>query len=417
MKANSGKSAAKDTQNLIIILSWFVYSAAYFGRYSFSSSINSIIENFSVSRAQTGLVGTFFFVAYGVGQVVNGFLCKKYNPRLVFPLALGGSALINVLVFVLIKSGFMAQNFFVLKYMWMLNGVVQSFIWTSIIYIFGENIEQVNMARAGAAIGTTVPAGTFIAYSSGTLMEHLGIYEWSFVMAAVIMTAVAVSWFILFKPHTRTDIKAPDTPEATSQNKKRGISRTAFIIIAGLAIFAVSNNFIKDGLQNWIPTILKETYDFSNDKSLILATAIYLFGISGSFIAKAISKRLTDHIIVSVILFTIAAALILAIRLLLNVSAVAVAALLIPVMICGYAINNVVTSLAPLSLRDELNPGVTAGVLDGFCYIGSAIATYALGSVADRIGWDASVLMLFITAIVASAVALLLKLFGKKKKA
>ena len=96
---------ARDTQNLIIILCWFVYSSAYFGRYSFSSGINSIIGNYGVSKAETGLVMTFFFVAYGIGQVVNGFLCKRYSERYTFPVGLGGSAVINIVIFTIIKTG------------------------------------------------------------------------------------------------------------------------------------------------------------------------------------------------------------------------------------------------------------------------------------------------------------------------
>ena len=129
------KKTEKDTQNLIIALCWCVYSAAYFGRYSFTSSVNSIIDSCHVTRAETGLIATFFFVAYGVGQVVNGFLCKKYNPRLVFPFALCGSAVINLIVFAALKTGFIAEHFYIFKYIWFFNGAVQSFIWTSIIYI------------------------------------------------------------------------------------------------------------------------------------------------------------------------------------------------------------------------------------------------------------------------------------------
>ncbi|MBR4761378.1 MAG: MFS transporter [Clostridia bacterium] len=412
MSNSPAKKTEKDTQNLIIALCWCVYSAAYFGRYSFSSSVNSLIDSCGVTNAETGLIATFFFVAYGVGQVANGFLCKRYNARLVFPLSLGGSAVINVLVFFLLKTGFITSHFYIFKYIWLLNGAVQSFIWTSIVFVMGKNLDKSNLAKAGVVIGTTVPAGTFIAYSTGSLMEHLGLYEWSFVLAAIIMSCVGAAWFVFFKPHKRSDIA--EAPESAPE-KHGKISSATLIIVAGLAIFAISNNLIKDGLQQWIPKILKDTYDFSNTKALILATAIYLCGISGSFIAKKINQKFSDHIICSTIFFAVAATLIISIRLLLNVSAIPVAIMMIPTMICGYAVNNIVTSVAPLSLRDEINPGVAAGVLDGFCYIGSAIGTYALGYIADISSWNTALVLLFAVSVFSAVAALALRLLKRNK--
>ena len=51
------------------------------------------------------------------------------------------------------------------------------------------------------------------------------------------------------------------------------------------------------------------------------------------------------------------------------------------------SVNNVITAIAPLQLRDKLNSGVFAGVLNGFCYLGSTISSYGLGVIADGGGW------------------------------
>ncbi len=52
-----------------------------------------------------------------------------------------------------------------------------------------------------------------------------------------------------------------------------------------------------------------------------------------------------------------------------------------------HGINNVVTSMAPLYLRDKINSGMLSGLLNGACYIGSAISAYGLGAYADHFGW------------------------------
>ena len=51
-------------------------------------------------------------------------------------------------------------------------------------------------------------------------------------------------------------------------------------------------------------------------------------------------------------------------------------------------VNNVITNIFPMMYAKKGNAGTIAGVLDGFCYVGSAITAYGMGSVADNFGWN-----------------------------
>ena len=65
------------------LLCFLVYSFAYAGRYSYSANIAPIIDFYGVNKETAGLVNTFFFISYGVGQLLNAFLCKIYPKRYV----------------------------------------------------------------------------------------------------------------------------------------------------------------------------------------------------------------------------------------------------------------------------------------------------------------------------------------------
>ena len=67
----------KVSQNVIIVMCWLVYSFAYLGRYSYNANITLIIDDYGVTKAQAGLVATFFFFAYGIGQIFNGILSNR----------------------------------------------------------------------------------------------------------------------------------------------------------------------------------------------------------------------------------------------------------------------------------------------------------------------------------------------------
>ena len=62
---------------MLILLCWITYTASYVGKLNYAANINLIMEYYSVSHAEAGLVSTTFFFSYGIGQVVNGIFCKK----------------------------------------------------------------------------------------------------------------------------------------------------------------------------------------------------------------------------------------------------------------------------------------------------------------------------------------------------
>ena len=67
----------KKRSYFLIVLCFCVYTAGYIGRLNYSASLVEILDAFAADKAAGGLVSSFFFFSYGVGQLVNGVLCKK----------------------------------------------------------------------------------------------------------------------------------------------------------------------------------------------------------------------------------------------------------------------------------------------------------------------------------------------------
>ena len=53
-------------------------------------------------------------------------------------------------------------------------------------------------------------------------------------------------------------------------------------------------------------------------------------------------------------------------------------------------------------MKDEFNSGRMAGIINGFCYLGSTLSTYGLGLIADNLGWNA---VFYVLLSIAAAVA------------
>ena len=59
-----------------------------------------------------------------------------------------------------------------------------------------------------------------------------------------------------------------------------------------------------------------------------------------------------------------------------------------------------------MKMKGKINSGLIAGVLNGFCYVGSTISDFGLGFVAKSGGWTAVFWTIFGICIVVSAAAI-----------
>ncbi len=52
----------------------------HMGRLNYSACLVQIIADCGLTRAQGGMIGTAFFVVYGCGQLLNGFVGDRAAP-------------------------------------------------------------------------------------------------------------------------------------------------------------------------------------------------------------------------------------------------------------------------------------------------------------------------------------------------
>ena len=397
---------------LLIALCWLVYSCSYIGKLSYNANIVQIGPAFGVTKDECGMVSSFFFFAYGIGQVVNGFLCKRYNIKYVIFGALTVASAMNFLVPVV-------EDFALIKYIWLINGVAMSFLWTSLIRLLSETMRDEDMNKAIVAMGTTVATGTFIVYGMSALFSAVANFRLTFFIAAAAMFTVAFIWLFSFNRLAKR--QRPDSPAATEHpahipNK----AKTASIIplIGVLAFFAVANNFTKDGLTAWTPDILKATYSTPDWLSILLTLILPTLAIIGTLIAVKLQKRTKNFVLSVTILFFVSALLIAAVLALTSsASALVVTIAIFGIVSCFMAsVNNIITSMVPLSLKSSGNSGKIAGILNGFCYLGSTISTYGLGLIAEKTSWIAVFITLIGVSVFVVTIGVIYLFTNKLKK-
>lgn len=383
-------------QKQLLFLCWLLYIAAQFGRFSYSANITHIMEKYDVTHASAGLVTTYFFIAYGVGQFINAFLCKKYNKKWVLSGALILSAAMNLTVFFGVPFGY-------IKYLWLANGLVQSTLWTSLILTISEHLNREHLNRASLVMSTTSLGGTALVYGMSALFSIGVPFEYIFLISAAVLFGAGLAWFFSYNGVCRgaRQETAEELPQEEQTEKKAFLARDLILTFAVLALFIMLAHFILDGIKTWVPTILKEEYGLSDGFSIFLAVLLPMCGVFGSVLAEFVLRRTKrDFIVASGVMFLVSGGLLGAVIGCLHTAWIVVLLLFILLTVTLGAITNLMTSRFPLYMRDRGNSGFMAGILDGFGYIGSAVGTVALGLIADIAGWtEACYLLLGLASI------------------
>ena len=389
MNKNEKRPLSKTT--LLIALCWLVYTCSYLGKLGYNANITQIEDAFAISHSSAGMVSTFFFFAYGIGQILNGIFCKKYNIRFAVLGSLFVSSLMNLLVGI-------SNNFIIIKYIWLINGAALSVLWPSLVRLLSETLNKKDIARAVVVMGTTVAIGTFFVYALSALFVAMGIYAMMFFVAGVLLLLIAILWMLAYPKLVELKTETSEEEgQVREETKNRLRLDGLWIPIILLAFFAIVVNLVKDGLTTWVPMILRETYSLPDSMSILLTLILPILAIFGTSVAVILHKKIKDFIILSIVLFGIAAVFIGLVILCLPTGWVAVTLSCFGIVSCLMSgVNNIITSMAPMYWKNRVDSGFLAGILNGFCYLGSTLSAYGLGLIADVGGWNSVLKLLFI---------------------
>ena len=412
-----GKKEKKQlsTTMWLLALCWLVYTCSYLGKLGYNANITQIESVYAIPHSTAGIVSTFFFFAYGIGQILNGIFCKKYNLRFIVFGSLLVSGLMNILVVLI-------DNFDYIKYFWLVNGLALSVLWPSLIRLLSETLDKKEIGRAVVVMGTTVATGTFFVYGLSALFVAVWSYKVMFFVAGILLPLIAAIWIFSYpklvkKQEGKQEEKQECEGQVRVETKDKPKLGWLWICIILLAIFAVFDNLIKDGLTTWVPAILATLYTLPDYMSILLTMVLPILAIFGATLVVALNKRIKDFILLAALLFLVSGILITVVILCLPTGWFVLTLGCFGLVAClTSAINNVITSIAPLRWKDKVNSGLLAGVLNGCCYIGSTLSAYGLGLVADMGGWNAVFILLASLCLVAVALSVVYIIIKKVRR-
>lgn len=414
---NAKQLTLKRKQQILIVIACLVYSFAYTGRYSYNANIAPIMAFYNVTRAEAGLTGTFFFFAYGAGQLIHAIFCRFYPRKYIIPGVLGVSAILNIAVFCGVPFG-------AIKYLWLLNGICQSVLWPTLVLVLSDTMDSVMMKQAVFAMSLTVVIGTVISYGGSAIFNLFDLFRGAFLLGAVLMVAIGIAWLIGYDVLTLENAGLAEAHAANSEattagggSWKRAANGALIGLFAVCGLFMAVDNFVKDGLNTWTPVILKERFGVGDSLSIVLTVALPFCGVFGAMLALRMNRKIRDFRALSGSLLLLLSVCICGILLSMKLESMVLTVAFLGVVSCfAHGINSIMTSIMPFAMRDKVNPGFLAGLMNSAGYVGSTASAYGLGVIADRTDWNTVMYILLFASVGVTLLAWGTVLLGQLRK-
>jgi OPA family glycerol-3-phosphate transporter-like MFS transporter len=394
----------------ICILAWLVYVTAYLGRINLSIAIPLLEEQYGYSKAALGLLASGFFAAYAGGQVINGVLGDRLNPRYFVALGLLAAGLSNIVLGLVPTLPVMFVS-------WVVNGYFQSMLWGPLLRTIAEYAPVNKHHGAVLLMSTTPSAGYFLSYTVMGKIAVLTAWENAFFVPGIALVLAAALWFWRLRG-CRAPARAAALKEATQTGRpaKTG-ALLHFIVSSGLLyiiILGVLAGAVKEGLTLWGPALLAEKGGTGMERALGFMALLPLFnlpfiGING-LIAK--SRAGPRRAVAAFTLLAVAAALLL--ELLGGYSFHALLVMFYLVMVALSAVNTLMTGYLPLEYRKDGRVSSAAGIIDSAFYLGAAVAGPAAGAAVEKFGWAGIFAGITVVSCAAFIASLLMVRTGKR---
>ncbi|WP_419238232.1 MFS transporter [Photobacterium leiognathi subsp. mandapamensis] len=402
----------------IMVSMYIGYAVFYLTRKNFSYAMPAIITDLGWDKADIGLMGTLFYLTYGISKFISGIVSDRSNPRYFMGLGLIATGIINILFG-------LSSSIVALSILWVLNAWFQGWGWPACSKLLTTWYSRSERGGWWSVWNTAHNlGGAMIPIIVGYTVLHYG-WRYSFFIPGVIAVIVGclLCWRLRDKPttmglpsigHWRKDyleIAHENTGKGLSQNQilTRYVLSNKYIWLLGLSYILVY--IVRTAINDWGNLYLTEQYGYS----LITAnSALSLFEIGG-FLGSLVAGWGSDKIFSGnrgpmILLFSMGIFLSVAALWLMPIASFALQA------VCLFAIGffvfgpQMLIGMAAAECSHKDSVGAATGFVGLFAYMGAALAGYPLAIITQHFHWTG---FFVVISVAAAAIGLLLLPFLK----
>ena len=196
---------------------------------------------------------------------------------------------------------------------------------------------------------------------------------------------------------------APDPVRATvSMSQKRSgqtwrglLEPYVFFIMFAIVMMGM----LRDGVPTWMPSYISETYSLSSAVSILSGGILPVFSILSCQIGSGVYRKLKNVLLCAVLFFGLGG--LAAAAMVLSAGKQAAVSVICAAVLTGsmHGVNLMLISMIPPYFKKYGNVSMASGVLNSCTYVGSAVSTYGIAVMSDGWGWNVTLLLWILMAV------------------
>lgn len=372
------------------------YLAVYIVRNILSAVTPAIVKEGTFSTEQIGSLSSVFFIAYAVGQLVNGVMGDHIKAKYMVSFGLLLSGICHTL-FPLLST-----NFLIVYISYGLTGFFLSMIYAPMTKVTAENTKLIYATRCSLGYTFSSFLGSPLAGVFAVWMTWQGVfYTGSATLVLMgLLCLILFSWMerkkiIQYRPVQKTKTK-------TQTGGIRLLLKRQILKFTGVAVLS---GIVRTTVVFWMPTYISQYLDFSPKTSALLFTVATFVISAAAFIAVFLYELLKNDMDLTLLLSFIAAAVSFALVFFIKQPALNIFFLVFAIMASNSAATMIWSVYCP-SLEDTGFVSSATGFLDFSSYIAAAVSSIAFANAVSKIGWSGLILTWFALMVLGVLISL-----------
>lgn len=384
-----------------------LYFASYIMRINFAVVIVKVCSEMSMDKSELSVVLVGMTIAYGAGQIISGLLGDKVKPidLLFYGVCLATAC--NVAMF-------FCHSVASMTIVWCINGLAHAFLWPPMVRLLASNFSDSEYLYSVVRVSWGSSIATILLYLVCPMLLYVMSWRYIILLCASFGVIAAIAWKL--NASKIFDVVADCENGKNGEEEGRAIKMPLAIYVPLILIMVgiVLQGVLRDGVTNWMPSYMMETFGMTEENSILTAVIPAVFSIVAfEVFGKLQQKLIKNEVLCACSIFGLAAASALVMYLISG--GAAVSALLMGVIIgCMHGVNLMLITVVPKRFVKYGKVSTVSGVLNACTYVGSSISTYGFAFLAENKGWGFTIGMWAIISAAGMAICLITSFLWKK---
>lgn len=357
------------------------YLAVYIARNVLGSASPQMIAEGIFTESQIGSLSSVYFVAYAVGQLINGIIGDKVKSKYMISLGLILAGICNA-AFAALSANPLASTI-----TYAMTGFALAMIYAPMTKVVAENTEPVYAPRCSLGYTFASFLGSPLAGILAAFLVWQGVFAASSA-ALLLMGAACFVSFTVMERKGRIAYGKYDLPKESGGSIRTLIRHR----IIRFTLIAMLTGVVRTTVVFWLPTFIAQYLGFSPKDAALLYTVSTFAICAAAFIAIFVYERLGSNMDLSLLLFFAAAALCFLLVYLIHSPALCILFMVLAIIAANCA-STMLWSIYCPSLRDTGMVSGATGFLDFASYMAAAASSSLFSNAVEVIGWGPLILV------------------------